>query len=1339
MKWPDEQQWQRVETLAEELKLLRPEEMASRLSHLATEGESRTVLTLLNKWLALPPPALPFKAGHVIGGRYTLKEKIGEGGMGSVWRAQQTMIGRDVALKMIHTTLATPSLKSQFVSEIEALGRLNHPGIVRIFDAGIHEHKEQSSIPFFTMELVDGVPLDRWATAPGVSHRSVLRVMMEVCEAVQSAHERRVVHRDLKPSNILVRPDGRPVVLDFGIARLAGTVSGEEAGDFSGTPLYAAPEQHLGHDTDFRSGESVDVYSTGVILFQILSGRKLFVFPTGASLTEIRKIVVEAPAPRLSSVLAECPPLLDELVARALRKDPADRFYSMAALGRAIGRAALHYGEPTPPLWVPSPGAIVPGTGWKLIQKIGQGGTGEIWLGAHEQLRERRVFKFCDTEEKARTLKRELTLFRLLKGRVGQNPHFVQLHEVSLDEPPWYLMMDYTEAKDLQAWAAEQPGGLAGVSIEVRIEIIVQVAEALQAAHEAGILHRDIKPTNLLVRGSAGQGALHVMIADFGIGQIVADELLREGTRLGFTRTVADLQRSHISGTLMYMAPEVFERNAATARSDIYSLGVVLWQLLIANLNTALDAADWSARISDPLLRADLARCLAGSPEKRWASAGELAASLRALPARRDADARHAAEIAHRERQAYRRGVARTALIASGIICLVVGLAWLALKQRTKARLAQGQIALEQAASLPRADSSAGRTARGLQLLEAATVTRDRAALRSAAAAVLGMSDLVRTASHSPPKPPPNTQIPARPGETCRAASHDGKRLTIALDLDGLNGAVELLNAKSGELLCRVERNQFPWVPVAERGLLSFSPDDSTVAIGGAATSRHVLLCNASNGAVHSYLYHGSDPLCCGWHSKGRLLAVGCADGTIRLWDKLAAVSPNKNLVLSNQFDLPPTLDVPAQDKPLHTLHGHRGAVRHIAFASGGDWLASLDSEGYLRIHHGFRGMSLPEPASTSSGIDIMPELSAPAPVFAVEVRLEDVNQVTALDAEQDTLVIRRGAQPPEEYQFVPSELPAELHFTPVPGGIALNAQGTELCAITPTDIHWLSASPLEVLQTKTGENPLGACSQLEEACWLITKDRQITEWRPTGNGPWPKKQSSSTGLIEAQAGQGTRTAATTDGQYRVAAYCGRRIQFFADLRSGGSGGSIAANGGGGIFREIFWDWSGRLLGVVFELPDGLRLESWETTTNFPPACRALPPAILKCERIVPANDGRHCIARGGTRGLFRFDPANDKETPIDTSSTARRNAPLACTPDGSFLAIVADRNTVRLLALPGGTLFADLSVPERADLTLLTWDGSNRHLAATSSDGYIEVWNLGPWKDWLERHGLQK
>src|SRR6266850_828322 len=380
MKAPGESQWLRVESLGEELKLLPPDQAAIRIAAMAAAGESQTILTLLGNWLALPPPPAPLASGSLVGGRYLLREKIGEGGMGSVWRARQEMIGRDVALKMIHPALVTPVFRSRFVSEIELLGQLDHPGIVRIFDAGVHEGEDHSALPFFAMELVEGVSLSRWVEGHPNDRAAQLRLAAAVCAAVQSAHERRIVHRDLKPSNILVKPDGSPVVVDFGIARLAGITAGEESGFFSGTPQYAPPEQHLGRDHDFRSGESVDVYAMGVILFEVLSGRTLFEFPSGASFSEMRRAILDYPLPTLSEVMPECPALLEEIVARAIRRDPADRFYSMATLGRAITRAAEAFSTAlvTQPAWKPKVGASIPGSGWRLVEKIGEGGVGEV-------------------------------------------------------------------------------------------------------------------------------------------------------------------------------------------------------------------------------------------------------------------------------------------------------------------------------------------------------------------------------------------------------------------------------------------------------------------------------------------------------------------------------------------------------------------------------------------------------------------------------------------------------------------------------------------------------------------------------------------------------------------------------------------------------------------------------------------------------------------------------------------------------------------------------------------------------------------------------------------------
>ncbi|HET6406516.1 MAG TPA: serine/threonine-protein kinase, partial [Chthoniobacteraceae bacterium] len=862
MALPSEDQWLRVEALAEKLGALSPEGAAEYLHVLRNEGESATTLSMVGSWLSLPPLITPISEGRIVAHRYTLLKKIGEGGMGTVWSARQELIGRDVAVKMLHPALLSPALHDRFLREMGILGRLEHHGIVKIFDAGLHHPDIGPDIPFYAMELVDGDPLDRWADNHRHDRPRALQVVSDVCAAIQHAHDRGVVHRDLKPANIIVDRHDRVVVLDFGIARLATGDADEAAGVFVGTPHYAAPEQHLGRDRDFRSGESVDVYATGAITFEVLAGRRLFDFPRGISIAEMRRTIIEDMPPRLSSVIEDCPPLLDEIVARALRRSPADRYYSIAALGRALKRAAATiYGdaELVPPRWAPIEGAIVPGTSWKLTRRIGEGGAGEVWHGQHEQLDERRVFKFCDSEEKARTLKREMTLYRLLKERVGRNPHFIQYYEVSLDEAPWYLMMEDADALDLESWCDRQPGGLRILDVETRIEIVAQAAEALQSAHEAGIIHRDVKPANILIRtkepggtdldNSSSVKRLHVLIADFGIGQIVTDQLLGGGTRLGFTATVSNLRDSGLSGTMLYLAPEVAEGHGATARSDTYSLGIVLWQLLIGDLHIALDPAKWAHRIADPLLREDLNKCLAGVPEERWASAGDLAASLRSLPNRRAAEQQRQAELAARERAAYRRGLYRATAIAAAIVSIVSFLAATAWIQGRNAKREKALGALKQANNVANLENKAGRRSEGLNLLsEASSVRSESVAIRSTAARLLSLVDLDTVSPDTKPSGPLLHTV----GETLRVADHGGRLIAVGRDTDGLQGAVDLIDATTGQLRSTFKRTDFPGVPIPEPEMVQFSPDDQLLAIAGPETSLHILLCASATGTLHS-------------------------------------------------------------------------------------------------------------------------------------------------------------------------------------------------------------------------------------------------------------------------------------------------------------------------------------------------------------------------------------------------------------------------------------------------------------------------------------------------------
>src|SRR5262245_55387072 len=219
----------------------------------------------------LPTPAPPAAVGPRLD-RYRVVRVLGEGGMGTVYEAEQDSPRRTVALKVIRAGLASDLLLKRFAREAEILGRLHHPGIAQVYDAGVAENGQ----PYFAMELIAGVPLDQYARDQALDVPGRLELVARVRDAVQHAHERGVIHRDLKPGNILVESSGQPKVLDFGVARAAdadlrdGTdLTG--TGQLIGTVSYMSPEQVAASPAvlDRRS----DVYALGVILFELLAGR----------------------------------------------------------------------------------------------------------------------------------------------------------------------------------------------------------------------------------------------------------------------------------------------------------------------------------------------------------------------------------------------------------------------------------------------------------------------------------------------------------------------------------------------------------------------------------------------------------------------------------------------------------------------------------------------------------------------------------------------------------------------------------------------------------------------------------------------------------------------------------------------------------------------------------------------------------------------------------------------------------------------------------------------------------------------------------------------------------
>jgi len=271
-------------------------------------------------------------------GRYRIIRLLGEGGMGTVYEAEQDQPRRLVALKVIKPGLATGDRLWRFKHEAQALGRLQHPGIAQIYEASSADAGFGPQ-PYFAMELIRGLPLQEQAAANALNTRQKLALMVKICEAVNHAHQRGLIHRDLKPGNILVDETGQPKILDFGVARVTGSderaTRQTDLGQLVGTLAYMSPEQVMGDslEMDTRS----DIYSLGVILYELLAGRlpyDLKHMPLQVSMQTIR----EDDPTSLSSIDRHLRGDVETIVGKALEKDKTRRYGSAADLAADIQR-----------------------------------------------------------------------------------------------------------------------------------------------------------------------------------------------------------------------------------------------------------------------------------------------------------------------------------------------------------------------------------------------------------------------------------------------------------------------------------------------------------------------------------------------------------------------------------------------------------------------------------------------------------------------------------------------------------------------------------------------------------------------------------------------------------------------------------------------------------------------------------------------------------------------------------------------------------------------------------------------------------------------------------------
>ncbi len=290
---------------------------------------------------------------HLLAGRYEVRSLIGRGGMAQVHLGRDTRLGRDVAIKMLRTELARdPVFQERFRREAQAAASLNHPNIVAVYDTGTEPlpfalrdedgpagatsaSRETVPVPYIVMEYVQGRTIKEMLAADGIPPRAeAVRIIVGVLSALEAAHAAGLVHRDIKPGNIMVSSDGSVKVMDFGIARALDSTDAAltQTNAVVGTAQYLSPEQARGQQVDARS----DLYATGVVLFELLTGRPPF---TGESPLDVAYQHVTAAPPLPSSINPDLPRGLDEVVLRALTKDRDARYQTASDMRADLIRA----------------------------------------------------------------------------------------------------------------------------------------------------------------------------------------------------------------------------------------------------------------------------------------------------------------------------------------------------------------------------------------------------------------------------------------------------------------------------------------------------------------------------------------------------------------------------------------------------------------------------------------------------------------------------------------------------------------------------------------------------------------------------------------------------------------------------------------------------------------------------------------------------------------------------------------------------------------------------------------------------------------------------------------
>jgi serine/threonine protein kinase len=487
---------------------------------------------------------------------YEIVEHLASGGMGHVYKARRVSDGLVVALKVMSGALAhNPKLKQRFLRETKTIASIAHENVVRFIDSGLGAKGE----PFLVMELIDGEPLDAKIKPQAGEWLSVdegFRIFRQIASGLAAAHACGVIHRDVKPPNIMLTRDGTPKVTDFGVARRENeSMLLTNVGQVVGSPAFMSPEQALGQPVDART----DVYSLGATLYWLCTGHQPFPRATTA---EILQAHVSAPRPDVQLARPEVPVSIARLLMKLLAIDANERPRDAGETVRLFDEARAASASIFDTNDESNDGVAVADriVGPYIIEgHLGAGGMATVHLARHEETKRACALKLLPTEQ---AKNRESLAQFLLEGELSSlvnHPNVVHVEDHGqTDDGRAYIELELIEGTSLDKMVS-----LAGpLEEKLLISVARGCARALQAIAAAGIVHRDVKPENVLLAGDfLERDDAGVKLIDFGLA-------LR--ARTGKTPLPG--------GTPPYMSPEQLANDPSIdTLADLYSLGATLY------------------------------------------------------------------------------------------------------------------------------------------------------------------------------------------------------------------------------------------------------------------------------------------------------------------------------------------------------------------------------------------------------------------------------------------------------------------------------------------------------------------------------------------------------------------------------------------------------------------------------------------------------------------------------------------------------------------------------------------------------------------------------------------